>query len=379
MESSNVQLISMNESSGSGGPSASQLLSNPAAQVAGAPPPAASFSMSVPGPVSGPSNSVPIPVNVPLPVPLAMQIADPEPECKRRRLPNASSSLKGANQDCVASGSCLDLRLASCVPTEDRLEERLWNVLCCAVCLELPMNSIYQCTQGHLICTQCFNHLLADARLKDEQATCASCRCAISRDTCTRNLAVEKAVREMPGTCRHCARQLPRVQLPVHESERCEERPVDCGFRAIGCLWKGPCHERSTHEHTCLHPNKSGRDVMDSVLSLDQQRAEDRRLQQCIFSLLSFEKIVFSDLQLKPYRTDEYIHRLFYETSRFAAFNYHFVVKARINDDQKDPTQSCDRRLTYQLVLKSKITTPFALHYLVLKVSFLFIFVSSFV
>lgn len=47
---------------------------------------------------------------------------------------------------------------------EEKLEDRLWNVLCCAVCLELPLSAIYQCSQGHLICVQCFHHLLADAR-----------------------------------------------------------------------------------------------------------------------------------------------------------------------------------------------------------------------
>lgn len=283
----------------------------------------------------------------------------PEPECKRKRARLSEPS-----------GALLELRaMKASTSGDDRLEERLWNVLCCAVCLELPLNSIYQCSQGHLICTQCFNHLLADARLKDEQATCPSCRCSITRESCTRNLAVEKAVREMPGTCKHCTRQLPRMQLPLHENTECEERPVSCGFRQIGCPWRGPYHERSSHETSCIHPKKSGQEVLDALTAMDRQKAEERKLYQSIFSLLSCEKIVFSDLQLKPYRTDEYIHRLFYETSRFAAFNYHFVVKARINDDQKDPTQSCERRLTYQLVLKSKITAPFAVHYLILKVT----------
>ena len=75
-------------------------------------------------------------------------------------------------------------------------------------------------------------------------------------------------------------------------------------------------------------------------------------------------------LQLKPYRTDEYIQRLFYETSRFSSFNHYWVVKGRINDDQRDPTQSIERKLTYQLVLKTKPATPFVVHYMVLKSSY---------
>lgn len=55
------------------------------------------------------------------------------------------------------------------------------------------------------------------------------------------------------------------------------------------------------------------------------------------------------DLQMKPYRTDEFVHRLFYETCRFSAFNNQWVVKARINNSQKDPTQSSERDMTYQV------------------------------
>lgn len=71
---------------------------------------------------------------------------------------------------------------------------------------------------------------------------------------------------------------------------------------------------------------------------------------------LSVEFSSFIDLQMKPYRTDEFVHKLFYETSRFTAFNYQWVVKARINNSQRDPTQSSERDMTYQVRKNSKIT-----------------------
>lgn len=52
---------------------------------------------------------------------------------------------------------------------------------------------------------------------------------------------------------------------------------------------------------------------------------------------------------MKPYRTDEYVHRLYYETSRFSAFNHQWVVKAIINKSQRDPHQSCERDINYQV------------------------------
>lgn len=85
---------------------------------------------------------------------------------------------------------------------------------------------MFQCSNGHLMCVSCQAHLLADARLKDETATCPNCRCEISKSLCTRNLAVEKAISELPAMCRYCSKQLPRSGLEYHESETCQERFV---------------------------------------------------------------------------------------------------------------------------------------------------------
>jgi hypothetical protein len=70
-----------------------------------------------------------------------------------------------------------------------------------------------------------------------------------------------------------------------------------------------------------------------------------RRSFELIFQL----SLWYSDLQLKPYRTDEFVHKLYYETSRFSAFNNQFVVKARINNHQRDPVLSVERQITYQV------------------------------
>lgn len=51
------------------------------------------------------------------------------------------------------------------------------------------------------MCAGCFTHLLADARLRDQVATCPNCRVEISKSNASRNLAVEKAVSELPNEC----------------------------------------------------------------------------------------------------------------------------------------------------------------------------------
>lgn len=123
------------------------------------------------------------------------------------------------------------------------------------------------------------------------------------------------------------------------------------------------------HESACSHPNKSGREIIGALEKLDCVAREEQKLYDCIFELLSFEKITFNDLQFKGYRTEEFIHRLYYETSRFQAFSNQWVVKARVNNNEKDPSQVCERRLTYQLVLKCKPSSPISVQFLILKVS----------
>lgn len=161
---------------------------------------------------------------------------------KRLKTSNIAHSSYASVTSGSSSSSASNLPLSS-TSIAERLEKRLNGILCCAVCMDLPHSSVFQCSNGHLMCNSCFAHLLADSKLRDETATCPSCRCIITRDVCSRNLAVEKAVSEMPGSCRYCERELPRAMLQVHENEECEERSVYCRFSRIGCPWRGPHHE----------------------------------------------------------------------------------------------------------------------------------------
>ncbi|CAH0764079.1 unnamed protein product [Diatraea saccharalis] len=240
----------------------------------------------------------------------------------------------------------------------EKLEHRLGGILCCAVCLDLPQAAVYQCSNGHLMCATCFTHLLADARLRDEAATCPNCRVEISKTTASRNLAVEKTVSELPAECKHCTQVFPRHSLQHHEQKTCENRITGCRFECIGCPWRGPAHEAGAHEAACAHPHKSAAAVVATLAERERRARDANALYDQVLDLLSYEKISFTDLQLKPYRTEEYVHKLYYETSRFSAFGHQWVVKAFINKNQRDPTQSSQREITYQLILKSKTSSP---------------------
>ncbi|XP_027048166.1 cysteine and histidine-rich protein 1-like [Pocillopora damicornis] len=232
-----------------------------------------------------------------------------------------------------------------------KLEARLNDILSCTVCLDLPTKSVFQCRNGHLMCASCFTHLLADSRLKNEQSSCPNCRTEINRNICSRNLAVEKAISELPAECPYCNHELPRSHLKNHEEKECLNRPVCCKFKRIGCLWEGPFHKLRDHEDKCDHPNMTGMQLMESLEVIDRNHKDEQDLFQNILNLLSFEKIAINDLQLKPYRSDDFIPQLCYESSRFNALGQQWVVKATVVGNEK----SVQRVLTYQLVQKGKV------------------------
>ncbi|XP_017029789.1 zinc finger TRAF-type-containing protein 1 homolog [Drosophila kikkawai] len=300
----------------------------------------------------------------PVGVPLDTQSSG-EPPSKKQLLDGASSSSGGGGSG--GGGASSLSSAAAAAGTHEKLAYRISTALCCAVCLDLPKTAMYQCQMGHLMCAACFTHLLADGRLRDQIATCPNCRVEISKSTASRNLAVEKAASELPSECQFCNKEFPYKSLERHEQHECQERPTKCKYHRIGCQWRGPFHETTEHERNCLHPQKSGHEVMFALEAHDVMIKEEKKMFNTLIDLLSYEKIIFNDLQMKPYRTDEYVHKLFYETARFSAFNQQWVVKARINNSQRDPHQSNDRTITYQLILKTKTSTPMSIHFFALK------------
>ncbi|NXN62178.1 CYHR1 protein, partial [Rynchops niger] len=112
------------------------------------------------------------------------------------------------------------------------------------------------------------------------------------------------------------------------------------------CPWQGPYHELTVHEAECTHPTKTGNELMEILDEMDQTRKKEMQLYNSIFSLLSFEKIGYTEVQFRPYRTDDFITRL---------------------DSERTPTLSCKRPLSFQLILKSKVNAPLECSFLLLE------------
>lgn len=143
------------------------------------------------------------------------------------------------------------------------------------------------------MCAGCLNHLIADSLLRDEQAKCPTCRVDISKSCTSRNLAVEKALSELPADCRFCAKEYPRNLLTNHEELECPDRLTACKYQKIGCTWRGPFVKSCEHEFECGHPNRSGKEVMETLKIMHDKQLEELQLLENIVELMSFENIMF--------------------------------------------------------------------------------------
>lgn len=62
----------------------------------------------------------------------------------------------------------------------------------------------------------------------------------------------------------------------------------------IGCKWRGPIHENKEHEESCVHPKKTGADVMLALKERDEKHLEETKLFTTLLDLLNYEKIIFN-------------------------------------------------------------------------------------
>ncbi len=154
-----------------------------------------------------------------------------------------------------------------------------------------------KCTNGHLMCAACLTHLLTDARLKDEQATCPNCRCEISRTLCCRSLIAEKILSQLPIDCTYCKQVYLRCEIDNHERDECAERPTLCIYSRIGCAWEGPYHELEHHIQNCYkitHPTKQSDDVIQNIQDKEVQFEVEKQTLLSVINVFSFEKVCFN-------------------------------------------------------------------------------------
>uniref|UniRef100_A0A1B6GRF7 TRAF-type domain-containing protein n=1 Tax=Cuerna arida TaxID=1464854 RepID=A0A1B6GRF7_9HEMI len=246
----------------------------------------------------------------------------------------------------------------------EELEERLYDILQCTICLNLPKDTVYQCTNGHLMCPGCLTRLLTELKLEKEDVTCLHCHCIISQRNVCRNVIAELVAAELPASCRLCNTQMSRKDLEQHELELCSERVTECPYKAIGCRWRGPHRESGAHGMRCPLSNKSGADILKTLVECDHQYQKKMEQFDSIFNLLSTQKIVHQDIEFGFYKTSK-VGGLsdidFFDTISFPAFKNEWRLEARLIRHPLQP------KLMYQLILDSSEKFPCILKYLLLQ------------
>ncbi|GIY91047.1 cysteine and histidine-rich protein 1 homolog [Caerostris darwini] len=240
------------------------------------------------------------------------------------------------------------------------LLNKLRPILCCAVCSEIRRTAVYQCKYGHLICAGCFGDILSESRLLNEIASCPVCQTTISKELCSRNIAVEKTISELPMTCPYCSCTILPENIKNHKKCICIKRPSVCSNNRIGCSWEGPFCEKHNHLVECKQPLANGFDILQSLNRMDDIAQRETDLYGKIFDLLSVEKFSYHDLQFKHSEScDTEEEKIIYETSKFSAFDNLWLIRGYFKETRSE--------LHFQLILKSKTDKRHNVQYFLVK------------
>ncbi|CAI2738857.1 unnamed protein product [Dicrocoelium dendriticum] len=126
-----------------------------------------------------------------------------------------------------------------------RILRAIREVISCCACYS-SYTIMKECTNGHLICQNCFLTLR-----QDERPQCPTCRANLYSDS-RRALIAQKVLSELPDMCVDCNTQMLHKSLPSHRLNSCPKRRVACGLSSLGCEWIGFADQYDIHFHQCL-------------------------------------------------------------------------------------------------------------------------------
>ena len=116
----------------------------------------------------------------------------------------------------------------------------------CQICLGLPEHPIvyYQCSEGHLICSSCFQTITFDKK-------CAVCRKDMKN--ASRNRIAEECVKIRIVKCENdqCNTELQYGDMYNHIMKECKYTNVACKYKPLGCSWNGMRNNQLSHQSQC--------------------------------------------------------------------------------------------------------------------------------
>lgn len=166
----------------------------------------------------------------------------------------------------ASSSSSSGLPATSAGPSSPKFNQ---EDLKCVVCMDFPSGHIYQCQNGHLLCTDCHHRVV-----ESPKCVCPSCRVKLSRDSPSRNIFAETVLSTVVVPCTNpgCSEKLPFGKLQEHTDRLCGFRPAVCKFKPIGCDWSGIFSKCADHESSCEIRKMSAKKILKLVTEREQKR-----------------------------------------------------------------------------------------------------------
>ncbi|VDP65738.1 unnamed protein product [Echinostoma caproni] len=125
-----------------------------------------------------------------------------------------------------------------------RILRSIREVISCCACFTSD-TLMKECTNGHLICQNCFLTLR-----QDERPQCPTCRASLYSDS-RKALIAQKVLSELPDFCTDCGISMLHKSLASHRLNACAKRRVACGLSALGCEWVGTADQYDMHYTEC--------------------------------------------------------------------------------------------------------------------------------
>ncbi|XP_068142653.1 zinc finger TRAF-type-containing protein 1-B-like [Drosophila tropicalis] len=237
---------------------------------------------------------------------------------------------------------------------------RLCELMRCVKCHRVPVNELFQCQNGHLICGSCYQIRVLDKMLGPQLGTCPTCSVRIYRHLPNRNLIAEHALKEVRTVCRFCGNKTERSTFRQHLLNECPNSIVFCKYRRIGCQWNGKKSQMATHESQCSFPHKTGAELREALLRRQASLDADREHYTRFSRFTQLANISVRLLQVLPIiegmardETKAAVH--------FQAYNVHWTMHLRVDTSGNNVDGLCS--IMFRLRLDSSVESTFVLSY----------------
>jgi len=158
---------------------------------------------------------------------------------------------------------------------EEKLDVAMESSDCeCCVCLQEPPEKVLQCSNGHIMCSGCYERIMTEK----VHPKCPTCNVALSVVP-NRNRFAEDTIGKRIVACGNnsCGERMKRSDLKGHLKNKCGKREVDCYFNVLGCELKITADAYDQHLQICEYraTEKARDSVVESRKSASNSSVED--------------------------------------------------------------------------------------------------------